>query len=108
MEAIMNYKTKKRILNVALIFALIFSLIHPISKCYKSSEHYYSCGSNCKQCRRCNGRRVYCWNCKETPVVQALNIHTGPFSADTNLGLADSPTETDVTKIIPVQLPTGS
>ena len=31
-----------------------------------------------------------------------------PFSGDTNLGLADSPDETDKAKIMPVQLPTGS
>ena len=31
-----------------------------------------------------------------------------PFTANTNLGLADSPDETDPSKIIPVQLPSGS
>ena len=31
-----------------------------------------------------------------------------PFTAATNLGLADSPDETDPAKILPVQLPTGS
>ena len=31
-----------------------------------------------------------------------------PFTSATNLGLADSPNETDPTKILPVQLPTGS
>ncbi|WP_407271237.1 DUF6359 domain-containing protein [Radiobacillus sp. PE A8.2] len=31
-----------------------------------------------------------------------------PFDRATNLGLADSPTETDVSKMIPVQLPSGS
>ena len=31
-----------------------------------------------------------------------------PFTVTTNIGLADSPDETDPTKIIPVQLPTGS
>ncbi|MGB2993939.1 MAG: DUF6359 domain-containing protein, partial [Paenisporosarcina sp.] len=31
-----------------------------------------------------------------------------PFTSATNVGLADNPNETDTTKIIPVQLPTGS
>jgi uncharacterized protein len=31
--------------------------------------------------------------------------HEGPFSANTNLAIADSPNETDKNKIIPVQLP---
>ncbi|WP_144510280.1 DUF6359 domain-containing protein [Bacillus sp. FJAT-22090] len=31
-----------------------------------------------------------------------------PFSVATNIGLADSPNETDASKILPVQLPTGS
>lgn len=31
-----------------------------------------------------------------------------PFTVNTNLGLADSPDETDPAKILPVQLPTGS
>lgn len=31
--------------------------------------------------------------------------HTGPFTVNTNLAIADSPTETDKTKILPVQLP---
>ncbi|MFF2753212.1 DUF6359 domain-containing protein [Psychrobacillus sp. NPDC058041] len=31
-----------------------------------------------------------------------------PFTVNTNIGLADSPNETDPTKILPVQLPTGS
>ncbi|WP_409299401.1 endonuclease [Peribacillus sp. SCS-26] len=34
--------------------------------------------------------------------------HSGPFTADTNLALADKPDETDRTKIIPVQLPSGA
>ncbi|MGX6446109.1 5'-nucleotidase C-terminal domain-containing protein [Neobacillus sp. K501] len=31
--------------------------------------------------------------------------HTGPFTVNTNLAIADSPSETDKTKILPVQLP---
>ncbi|WP_456277479.1 DUF6359 domain-containing protein [Bacillus sp. AK128] len=31
-----------------------------------------------------------------------------PFTSTTNIALADSPTETDITKMIPVQLPSGS
>lgn len=34
--------------------------------------------------------------------------HSGPFTVDTNLALADNPNETDKSKIIPVQLPSGS
>ncbi|MBE3570065.1 MAG: chitobiase/beta-hexosaminidase C-terminal domain-containing protein [Bacillales bacterium] len=34
--------------------------------------------------------------------------HEGPFTVDTNLALADNPNETDKSKIIPVQLPSGS
>ena len=32
---------------------------------------------------------------------------TGPFNGDTNIAIADSPTEKDPAKIIPVQLPSG-
>lgn len=31
-----------------------------------------------------------------------------PFTSDTNLALADSPDETDITKMLPVQLPSGN
>lgn len=35
-------------------------------------------------------------------------IQEAPFTVATNVGLADSPDETDASKIIPVQLPTGA
>jgi len=34
--------------------------------------------------------------------------HEAPFTSATNVGLADNPNETDTTKILPVQLPSGS
>ncbi|MDN4074005.1 DUF6359 domain-containing protein [Fictibacillus terranigra] len=34
--------------------------------------------------------------------------HSSPFSQDTNLAIADSPSETDKAKILPVQLPAGA
>ncbi|RFU68336.1 endonuclease [Peribacillus saganii] len=37
----------------------------------------------------------------------ASYAHKAPFTVETNLALADDPNETDKTKIIPVQLPTG-
>lgn len=35
-------------------------------------------------------------------------VTTPPFTVSTNIAIADSPTETDATKILPVQLPIGS
>lgn len=43
-------------------------------------------------------------------IVKAKNSiqHTGPFSTDTNIAIADSPIETNTAKILPVQLPGGA
>lgn len=43
-------------------------------------------------------------------IVKAKNSiqHEGPFSTDTNIAIADTPNETDTSKILPVQLPGGN
>jgi uncharacterized protein len=109
MEANMNYKQKKKLFNVALIFALILSLITPFQNVSKAADiiTVEEAIANNAGAATVEGYIVGVVKANTSgPTIQY--IHTGPFTVDTNLALADSPTETDIAKIIPLQLPTGA
>lgn len=100
----MNYKNKKKLFNVALIFALIFSLITPFQNVSKAADVLtvaQAIANNSGTGKTVEGYIIGTTN--NGPSYQ----YSSPFSAS-NLAIADSPNETDRTKIMPVQLPSGS
>ncbi|CAG9606607.1 endonuclease [Pseudoneobacillus rhizosphaerae] len=100
----MNYKQKKKIFNVALIFALIFSLLTPFQNESKAADVLTvaeAIANNSGTGKTVEGYIIGITN--NGPTYQS----TPPYIAS-NIAIADSPTEKDKLKILPVALPSGS
>jgi predicted extracellular nuclease/endonuclease I len=104
MEANMNYKQKKKIFNVALVFALIFSLLTPFQNASKAADILTvaeAIANNSGTGKTVEGYIIGITN--SGPTYQS----TPPYIT-TNIAIADSPTEKDKLKILPVALPSGA
>jgi uncharacterized protein len=99
---VLKRKTKK-LTNISIIFAMVISLILPIQQATAADVLTVSEAiANNSGTATVEGYIV--------GIVKAKNSiqHVGPFTQDTNIAIADSPDETDTSKILPVQLPSGS
>jgi uncharacterized protein len=101
MEANMNYKQKKKIFNVALVLALILSLITPFQNFSKAADviKVADAIANNTGTATVEGYIVGYYT-----ATNAFTTDPTKFKDDTNLAIADSIDETDPTKVLPVQL----
>lgn len=107
-EDTMKIKSWKKTFSIVLIWAMAISLFVPVSVS-KAAEVMTVAEAIAKQ--GTNGATVEGYIVGAVKSGNGTSItyaHTGPFTVDTNLALADNPNETDKSKIIPVQLPSGS
>lgn len=93
----------KKLINLGIIFAMVISLILPLQQKASAAEAItvsHAIANN-SGTATVEGYIV--------GIVKATNSfqHEGPFTMDTNIAIADSPSEKDKTKILPVQLPIG-
>ena len=104
---------KKKTVNLVLVFALIFSLFTPLSANVSKAAEMISVAdaiANNSGTATVEGYIVGVTTVSGSG-GKATYSHTAPFTftaAGTNLAIADSPTETNPSKILPVQLPSGS
>jgi uncharacterized protein len=99
---VLKRKTKK-LINISIIFAMVISLILPMQTASAADVITVSEAiANNTGTATVEGYIV--------GIVKAKNSiqHEGPFSTDTNIAIADTPNETDTSKILPVQLPGGN
>lgn len=98
-------KTKK-LTNISIIFAMVISLILPMQQATAADVLTVSEAiANNSGTATVEGYIV--GTVKGGSGASISYQFEGPFTQDTNLAIADSPTETDKTKIMPVQLPSG-
>ncbi|MCM3732491.1 DUF6359 domain-containing protein [Fictibacillus nanhaiensis] len=98
-------KTKK-LTNITIIFAMVISLILPMQQATAADVITVSEAiANNSGTATVEGYIV--GTVKGGSGASISYQFEGPFTQDTNLAIADSPTETDKTKIMPVQLPSG-
>lgn len=99
----MFLRMTKKLINLGIIFAMVISLILPLQQKASAAEAItvsHAIANN-SGTATVEGYIV--------GIVKATNSfqHEGPFTMDTNIAIADSPSEKDKTKILPVQLPIG-
>jgi uncharacterized protein len=104
----MNYKNKKKLFNVALIFALIFSLITPFQNVSKAVETITVAEAIANNSGAATVEGYIVGTVNTGSGASITYKHTGPFTTDSNLALADDPNEKDKSKILTVQIPSGS
>ena len=100
---------KKKTVNLVLVFALIFSLFTPFSANVSKAAEIISVAeaiANNSGTATVEGYIVGVT--KSGGDGKATYSHSAPFTMDTNIAIADSPNETNPSKILPVQLPSGS
>src|SRR3954451_13110503 len=103
---------KKKTLNLILVFTLIISLFTPFSANVSKAAEIISVAdaiANNSGIATVEGYIVGVT--KSGGSGQASYTHSVPFTlnnAETNIAISDSPNETDPSKILPVQLPSGS
>jgi uncharacterized protein len=97
----MNYKQKKKLFNVALVFALILSLITPFQNVSNATDviKVADAIANNTGTATVEGYIVGYYT-----GTNAFTTDPTKFKDDTNLAIADSIDETDPTKVLPVQL----
>ncbi len=98
----MKKKTWSRTFNIGLIFILMLSILAPI---HPNSAKAADAITVSEAIANNTGTATV-----EGYIVGVTNsgpsyTHNGPFTVATNLAIADSPDETDASKILPVQLP---
>lgn len=96
-------KQRIKFISFMSIFALILSLFSPFAAA--SAEEVKSVAEAIADN---NGTATVEGYIVGTTANGPKYTHTGPFSVNTNLAIADSPSETDPSKILPVQLPNNS
>jgi uncharacterized protein len=101
MEANMNYKQKKKIFNVALVFALILSLITPFQNVSRAADVIKVADAIANNT---GNATVEGYIVGYYTGTNAFTADPTKFKDDTNLAIADSIDETDPTKVLPVQL----
>jgi uncharacterized protein len=102
---VLKRKTKK-LTNISIIFAMVISLILPMQQATAADVLTVSEAiANNSGTATVEGYIV--GTVKGGSGASISYQFEGPFTQDTNLAIADSPTETDKTKIMPVQLPSG-
>ncbi len=102
-------KHKKKTVNLVLVFALIFSLFTPFGTNVSKAAEMISVAeaiANNSGIATVEGYIVGIT--KSGGGGKASYSHSAPFTMDTNIAIADSPNETNPSKILPVQLPSGS
>ena len=102
-------KHKKKTVNLVLVFALLFSLFTPFSANVSKAAEIISVAeaiANNSGIATVEGYIVGIT--KSGGGGKATYSHSAPFTMDTNIAIADSPNETNPSKILPVQLPSGS
>ena len=104
---------KKKTVNLVLVFALIFSLFTPFSANVSKAAEIISVAEAIANNSGTATVEGYIVGVTSNQVGggKASYSHTAPFTftaAGTNIAIADSPNETDPSKILPVQLPSGS
>ncbi|MBG9588227.1 DUF6359 domain-containing protein [Cytobacillus firmus] len=96
-------KQRIKLISFISVFALILSLFSPFAAA--SAEEVKSVAEAIADN---NGTATVEGYIVGTTANGPKYTHTGPFSVNTNLAIADSPSETDPSKILPVQLPNNS
>lgn len=95
----------KRSFQIFIIFALVVSLITPFSINKARATEVITVA---EAIANNSGTATVEGYIVGTAISGTSYDQTAPFSSATNLGLADSPNETDPAKIMPVQLPSGN
>ena len=103
---------KKKAVHLVLVFALIFSLFTPFSANVSKAAEIISVAEAIANNSGTTTVEGYIVGATVTGSGgKATYSHTAPFTftaAGTNIAIADSPNETNPSKILPVQLPSGS
>ncbi|MED1564135.1 endonuclease [Alkalihalobacillus alcalophilus ATCC 27647 = CGMCC 1.3604] len=96
----------KKVIYLSLVFLLMFTHFLPaLTPQVKAAEDVISVSEAIEN----NSGRATVEGYIVGTVTSATNFRLEPpFTTNTNLALADSPDETDLTKMIPVQLPAGN
>ncbi|STO13745.1 Endonuclease YhcR precursor [[Flavobacterium] thermophilum] len=102
----MKIKSWKKTFNIVLIWAMVISLFAPV-KVSKAAEVMTVAEAIANNSGNATVEGYIVGVVKSGNGASITYSHTGPFTVDTNLALADNPNETDKSKIIPVQLPSG-
>ncbi|MED3575019.1 DUF6359 domain-containing protein [Cytobacillus praedii] len=98
-------RIQKKTFSLILIFTMIFSLFNPFPENESRAAATITVAeaiANNSGSATVEGYIVGVTN--NGPKYQ----HSGPFTVTTNIAIADSADETDATKVLPVQLPSGS
>ncbi|EIJ80388.1 Endonuclease/exonuclease/phosphatase [Bacillus methanolicus PB1] len=106
-EDIMKKRRQRKHFNIAIIFAVVLSLFAPVNVS-KAAEAMTVAQAIANNSGNATVEGYIVGVVKSGSGSSITYAHTGPFTVDTNLALADNPNETDKSKIIPVQLPSGS
>ncbi|MFJ5714125.1 endonuclease [Neobacillus sp. NPDC093127] len=100
----MKYKTKKRIFNIGLIFALVLSLFAPFQNVSKAADYITVAEAIAKNAA--GGKAtVQGYIVAFATGSNAITQDPSKFSSDFNYSIADSPSETDKAKMLNVQIP---
>lgn len=102
-------KMTKKITNIGIMLAMVLSMILPLQQTASAADVLTV--SEAIANNSGTGKTVEGYIVGTVKGGSGTTISyqlSGPFSQDTNLAIADSPTETDKAKIMPVQLPSGA
>ncbi|WP_232722318.1 DUF6359 domain-containing protein [Geobacillus sp. Manikaran-105] len=102
----MKIKSWKKTFNIVLIWVMAISLFVPVNVS-KAAEVMTVAEAIANNSGNATVEGYIVGVVKSGNGASITYSHTGPFTVDTNLALADNPNETDKSKIIPVQLPSG-
>lgn len=106
----MNKKYYSKVFSIAMMFALIISLLYPTASSKALAAGAISVSEAIAN-NTGNGKTVEGYIVGTVKGGSGTSISyqfTAPFTADTNIAIADTPNETNKTKILPVQLPAGA
>ncbi len=101
----MKDRSIKKIFSLLIIFTMVLSFMSPMANMVQAEGEVISVAdaiANNSGTATVEGYIV------GTVISGSSHKLEGPFTTNTNLSLADSPNETDPTKILPVQLPSGA
>lgn len=101
-------KMTKKFTNIGIMLAMVLSMILPLQQTASAADVLTVSEAIANQNQ--TGQTVEGYIVGTVKGGNGASISyqlTSPFTQDTNLAIADSPNETDKTKILPVQLPTA-
>ncbi|MQR96898.1 endonuclease [Fictibacillus phosphorivorans] len=102
----MFMKMTKKVTNISIMLVMVLSMVLPLQQTASAADVLTVSEALIKQDKSIQTVEGYIVGTVKGGSGSSISFtHEGPFTANTNLALADSPSETDKTKILTVQLP---